>query len=133
MTQRLDEYLWTKAVLSLINITTLAADLTHRYCEAVLGLHCFIGEDADFAFKGKGKVGPLKQLIRKQIYMDTFIKLGTDWELDQQTIDELEEFTWSMYGFRNTKSVDKVHITMLKKMTGGNSLNLKVEKKVDMS
>ena len=65
--------------------------------------------------------------------MVTAIHLGTDWELDQQTMDELEEFTCSMYGFRNSNSVDRVRSTMLKKMTGGNSLNMTMVKKVDMS
>ena len=53
----------------LINITDLAEDLTPRYCEAVLGLYCFTGEDANCAFKGKGKVRPLKKLVKKQKYI----------------------------------------------------------------
>ena len=117
----------------LINITDLAADQTPRYCETLLGLHCFTGEDANCAFKGKGKVGPLKKLLKKHKYMDTFIKLGTNWEPDEKTVAELEEFTCNIYGYPNTKSVNKVCSAMLKKMTGGNNLQLKTVKKVDMS
>ena len=85
----------------LINFTELADDQTPRYCEAHLGLHCFTGEDDNCAFKGK--VGPLKKLLKKHKYMDTFIKLGTNWEPDEQTVAELEEFTCNIYGYPNTR------------------------------
>ena len=45
-----------------INTTELAEDLGLSYCEALLSLHCFTGEDTNSAFKGKGKVNPLKKL-----------------------------------------------------------------------
>ena len=117
----------------LINISELAVDLTERYCEALMALYCFTGEDSNCSFKGKGKVGPLKKLMKKQKYMDSFIKLGNDWEPDQETIAEIEEFTCFMYGYPHIKNIDKVRSVKIRKMTGGKDVTLKTVKKVDMS
>lgn len=56
----------------LLNITDLADSLGQDYCTAVLGLYVFTGEDVTSAFKGKGKVGPLKKLERQPKYQETF-------------------------------------------------------------
>lgn len=45
-----------------INISELAESKGAEYCTALLGLYVFTGEDVTSAFKGKGKVGPLKKL-----------------------------------------------------------------------
>ena len=42
-----------------------------EYCTAILGLYVFTGEDATSAFKGKGKVGPLKKLHNHQAFNTT--------------------------------------------------------------
>lgn len=55
----------TKNNRKLINISELASDLGETYCEALLGLHAFTGEDANCAFKGKGKLNPLKKMFKK--------------------------------------------------------------------
>ena len=56
----------------IINISDLAGDLGEGYCEALLGLHCFTGEDCNSAFKGKGKIGPLKKILAKPRYQEAF-------------------------------------------------------------
>ena len=50
----------------LINVSDLAERKGAEYCTAILGLYVFTGEDATSAFKGKGKVGPLKKLHNHQ-------------------------------------------------------------------
>ena len=45
-----------------INVTEQAQLLGEPYCAALLGLYVWTGEDATSAFKGKGKVGPMKKL-----------------------------------------------------------------------
>ena len=105
----------------MINITELASSLTPRYCEFLLGLYCFTGEDSNCAFKGKGKVAPLKKAVQKQKFMDTFIKLGKQWGLDPDSHTELEEFTCTMYGHPRLKEVNKVRSSMMRKITGGNT------------
>ena len=116
-----------------INISNLAKTLTPRYCEFLLGIHCYTGEDSNCAFKGKGKVRPVKEACQNQKYMDTFIKLGTEWSLDEDTHTELEEFTCAIYGQNRSKSVNKVHASLIKKATGGNTSSINKVKKVDLA
>ena len=46
----------------IINVTELTKSFVPEYCTTLLGLYVFSGEDCTSAFKGKGKVGPLKKL-----------------------------------------------------------------------
>ena len=56
----------------LYNISELALSLGEPYCAALLGLYVFTGEDATSAFRGKGKIIPLKRLQCSQKYQETF-------------------------------------------------------------
>ena len=56
----------------LVNVTQLATDLGPEYCETLLGYYVFSGEDCTSAFKGKGKVGPLKKLQKNPKYQAAF-------------------------------------------------------------
>ena len=47
-------------------MSELAERKEAEYWTAKLGLYVFTGEDATSAFKGKGKVGPLKKLDNHQ-------------------------------------------------------------------
>lgn len=46
----------------IVNVSELAESKGVDYCNTILGLYVFTGEDVTSAFKGKGKVGPLKKL-----------------------------------------------------------------------
>ena len=63
---KLTVYLYTGSgkQRQLINVSELAQSLGEDYCATLLGFHVFTGEDCTSAFKGKGKVGPLKSLRR---------------------------------------------------------------------
>ena len=56
----------------LINVSELAERKGTEYCTAILGLYVFTGEVTTSAFKGKGKVGPLKKLHNHQTFNTTF-------------------------------------------------------------
>lgn len=56
----------------IVNVSELAESRGARYCTALLSLYVFTGEDATSAFKGKGKVGPLKKLQNHQKYQISF-------------------------------------------------------------
>ena len=45
----------------IVNVSELAREKGSEYCTTILGLYVFTGEDATSAFKGKGKVGSLKE------------------------------------------------------------------------
>ena len=60
----------------LINMSDLAEDFGESYCEALLGFHVFTGEDTTSAFRGKGKINPLKKMLKKPRFQNTFQNLG---------------------------------------------------------
>ena len=47
-------------------MSELASDLGDSFCQTVLGFYMYTGEDANSAFRGKGKVLPLKKLVKRQ-------------------------------------------------------------------
>ena len=59
-----------------INITALAEQMTQLYYSALLVLHAFSGCDSTSAFKGKGKVKPMKVMQQKPKFVTAFTKLG---------------------------------------------------------
>jgi len=88
--------------------------------------------DFNCAFKWKGKVNPLKKLEKWPKFQTCFSRLGDSWDLEEQFISELEEFTCIMYGYQRVKSVNTVQALMLKKMVGKNEL-IKTASKIDLS
>ena len=56
----------------IVNVSELAELKGADYCTMVLGLYVFTGEDVTSAFKGKGKVGPLKKLLNYPKYHRAF-------------------------------------------------------------
>ena len=60
----------------LINISEMAKSLTPMFCSALLSLHVFTGCDTTSAFKGIGKLKPLKVLEKNTEYKKIFSELG---------------------------------------------------------
>ena len=114
-------------------MSDLAEDFGESYCEALLGFHVFTGEDTTSAFQGKGKINPLKRMLKKPRFQNTFQNLGKELVPCQKLIEELEEFTCEMYGYPRVKQVNKVRSLMLNKMVGGSTDNLTKKSKVDLS
>ncbi len=56
----------------LVNISELAHELCKDWCSTLLGFYVFSGEDCTSAFKGKGKVGPLKKLQKNPRFHKAF-------------------------------------------------------------
>ena len=54
------------------NVSELSESKGADYCTTMLGLYVFTGEDVTSAFKGKGKVGPLKKLQKHPRYHAAF-------------------------------------------------------------
>ena len=117
----------------IINITDFGKSLGRDYCNALLGYYVFSGEDCTSAFKGKGKVTPLKKLQRNPKFITTFSALGEDWNIGDKVQNELEEFTCLMYGDPREKSVNKLRGKMLQKMVGGKNVKLTKKSKIDLS
>ena len=58
-------------------------------------------------------------------HQQTFQHLGEQWDISEELISGLEEFTCLIYGFPRTKSVNDVRTSMLKKMVEKKQMKLK--------
>ena len=56
----------------IVNVSELSESKGADYCTTMLDLYVFTGEDVTSAFKGKGKVGPLKKLQNHPRYHAAF-------------------------------------------------------------
>ena len=106
----------------LINVSELAESLGPEYCSTLLGYYVFSGEDYTSAFKGKGKIMPLKKLQKYPKLHKAFSQLGTSWLVTEELQQEIESFTCIMYGYTKIKSVDAVRVKMLRKMVGADNV-----------
>ena len=77
----------------LINMTELVKDFTQEYCTAVTALHAFTHCDSTSAFKGVGKVKPLKVLQKNPRFQRILAQLGKEWSVLDDLICGLEAFT----------------------------------------
>ena len=116
----------------LLNVSELAKSLGEDYCATLLGFYVFSGEDCTSAFKGKGKVGPLKKLEKNPRFQSAFRQLGVEWNTQPQTVKQLEEFTCLMYGQSRESSVGVVRTKLLRKMVGEDE-KLTSRSKVDLA
>ena len=55
----------TRKKQRLVNVSELASTLGKEWRTTLLGFYVFTGEDFTSVFKGKGKVTPLKKLLKK--------------------------------------------------------------------
>nr|XP_033967869.1 uncharacterized protein LOC117468025 [Pseudochaenichthys georgianus] len=107
---------------TLINVTELSESLGPDYCSTLLGFYVFTGEDCTSAFKGKGKVNPLKKLEKTPKLHKAFRQLGADWMVTDELQEEMESFTCIMYGQARMTSVDTVRVKMMRKMVGADKV-----------
>ena len=116
----------------LVNVSELAESLGEEYCATLLGYYVFSGEDCTSAFKGKGKVRPLKKLEKNPKFHKAFEQLGDDWDVDLFMQTQIEQFTCLMYGRSRDTSVDVARAKLLRKMVGENE-KLTSKSKVDLA
>ena len=67
----------------LFNMSQLAHDFTPPNCDALQGLHSFSRCDTTSAFKGIGKVKPIKLLQKKPCHQIVFQNLGKTWDVSE--------------------------------------------------
>ena len=101
----------------LINLTVMAEDFTPEYSTALAAVHVFTECDTTSAFKGVGKVKPIKFLQKNLRFRAMLAQLGENWEVSPVLERGLEEFTCSLYGRnRFTSVVQKMRASNLTKM-----------------
>ena len=67
---------------------------------ALLGLHAFTRCDTVSAFSGKGKVKPLKLMMKNEKYISTFAAIGEEAEISTANFDAVEELVCELYGHK---------------------------------
>jgi hypothetical protein len=80
----------------LLDIEKIAAHIGQEVCDALIRLHAFTGCDTVSTFAGKGKVTALKKISSEKAY-NIFARLGSEWNLTDILMAELERFTCCMY------------------------------------
>ena len=116
----------------LINVSKVSEDFGQEYCTALLTLHAYTGCDTTSAFKGIGKVKPMKVFDKNKGLTVCFSKLGMSWDVNKEMIQDLEAFTCTLYGYPRYKSIDALRHDMLKRKCNGNS-KLDPSKAIDLA
>ena len=101
-----------------IDVLKVSANFGPDYSSALLGIHCFTGEDCNASFRGKGKIPALKLMDKNPVYITTFSKLGDNWKVDDHVASMLEKFTCDLYGCHRYDKVNDARLFKLKSMCG---------------
>lgn len=118
----------------LIDVSEMAKDFMPTYCSSLLGLHAFTRCDTTSAFKGIGKVKPIKLLQEKPRYQEIFAQLGEKWQVSDELFAGLEDFTCRMYKKTGRISdIDELRYVLLMSKCGGNKGELRMKRKVDLA
>jgi len=106
----------------LINISHLADNYSQEHIAGMLVLHAFTGAVCTSAFKGKGKVRPMKLLSQNSMFIHIFGAVGSTWMLsDDHIVHGIEEFTCRLYGVGpRVKQVDVAREIKVKNICGSN-------------
>ena len=100
----------------LIDVTEIARGYSTQHSTAIMALHVFSGCDSTSAFKGLGKVKPLKTLSRLPKFVPVLARLGDTWEVPDDLMDDLDEFTCALYGRPRTRSVDELRFMKMNEL-----------------
>ena len=76
----------------LINISSLSNHYSRTGCDTVS------------ASKGKGKVRPMKLLLKSPHFCDVLSKLGEQWEVTEELVENIEKFVCAIYGNRKKRA-----------------------------
>ena len=116
----------------LLNVSQIAKGYGQMYSSALMVLHAFTGCDSTSAFKGIGKIKPIKILEKKKHFQNVLAVVGDSWEMSPTLLEVFEEFTCCMYGFPRFSSLDMLRYHLLKKKCVEND-QLDPKRTVDLS
>ena len=99
--------------------------MSESKCTALLSLHAFTRCDSTSAFRGIGKVRPIKRLLATDKYDAALEKLGDSWDISDDLLTDLEEFTCAIYGRPKYKSGNSLRTDVLREKCGREKLDPK--------
>lgn len=114
----------------LIDVSEMARSFEQEFSTALMCLHAFTRCDTTSAFRGIGKVKPLKILQRLSRFRPILAQLGETWKVSTELELGLEEFTCNMYGNQRIKKINDLRLNMIQRKCG--SEILKASKNVDL-
>lgn len=117
----------------IIDVSDFAHKSSPEYCSALLGLHAFSGCDSTSAFKGMGKVKPIKLMQQRNKFIKPLAELGESWTVSSDLLSALEEFTCALYGKPRITDVDEVRYLMMKERCKGDGEEITGSVHVDLS
>lgn len=119
-------------MLHLINMTSLVESFTQEYCTALTALHAFTHCDSTSAFKGTGKVKPIKVMQKNPRFQRLLAKLEEEWCIPEEVISGLEAFTCAIYGRSRVTSVDELRCILIKEKCESKSGKLRDLQNIDL-
>ena len=99
-------------------MNNIAEKFSQDECSALLGLHAFTGRDTCSAYKGIGKIKPIKVLQKNAKFNNMLARLGDNWEVTDDMFSDAEEMTCAFYGKPRLKSVNELRFHLLKTKCG---------------
>ena len=101
-----------------INMNNITEKFSQEECSALLGLHAFTGRDTSSAYKGIGKIKPIKLLQKNAKINNMLARLGDNWEVSDYMFSDAEELTCAFYGKPRFKRVNELRFHLLKATCG---------------
>ena len=92
-----------------LNSCEISKDIVMK---SLKGFHSFTGCDTISAFVGRGKVKPIKLMLKDIKYIKMFSRLGANTNISTEILHSLTEFVCHMYGWKRYDSVDEYHYRM---------------------
>ena len=81
----------------LLDVHKIISEVGEDICGVLPALHAYSGCDTTSVFVCKGKLAPLKTLLKHKDFIDVFLELGSSDDLKDTTFVKLEEFTCLLY------------------------------------
>ena len=92
----------------------LAQQYQQELCTALLGLHAFTRCDRTSAFKGIGKVKPIKTLQRSPQFQSSLAQIGDSWQISEDLFLQMEAFTCLLYGGKEVSCVNDLRYNKIR-------------------
>lgn len=117
----------------LIDVSEMSHSYSQQHLTALIALHAFSGCDTTSAFKGLGKVRPLKTLSRMPKFGETLARLGDTWDVPRDLVDLLNEFTCALFSRPRVRSVDELRFLRMSELCSKDDKHLAHSRNVDLA
>ena len=107
--------LYAKNSLRYTDVRKLFNKLWKDLCRALPAFHVFTGSDYTAASSRKGKIRPLKTLVKDKTLQTVFGDMGFSDEIEEEEFKVVEKFTCTLYGKPKFNSVNEISLELFLK------------------